>query len=83
MTTAPPHTIPLPVSDRAVDISRQTIIASYTLTALSTIVFVARIWTRTRPVFRMRLEDYCICFAYVRINKRLAWVGHSIADFVC
>lgn len=69
MSARDPHTILDPVSEAAIKISKKTINASYALTALSTVVFLARIWTRTRPVFRMGWDDYCISVAYVRMRS--------------
>jgi hypothetical protein len=78
MSAIDPHTILDPVSEAAIEISKKTINASYALTALSTVVFLARIWTRTRPVYRMGWDDYCISIAYVMLTlSTTIWMASS------
>lgn len=58
---------PAPPSDRAVHIAWEFSVISAVLLATATLLFVARLWTRCFPVFRMLADDYVCAVGYVWI----------------
>ncbi|KAF2439976.1 hypothetical protein P171DRAFT_369088 [Karstenula rhodostoma CBS 690.94] len=64
---------PAPPSDRAVHIAWEFSVISTILLATATLLFIARLWTRCFPVFRMLADDYvcAVGYVFVAINTSL------------
>ena len=59
--------MPAPPSERAAHIAWEFSIIATTLLATATLLFIARIWTRCFPVYRMLADDYMCVVAYVLV----------------
>ncbi|KAK7178853.1 hypothetical protein DPSP01_000945 [Paraphaeosphaeria sporulosa] len=58
---------PAPPSARAVHIAWEFSVISTLLLATATLLFIARLWTRCFPVFRMLADDYVCAVGYVLV----------------
>lgn len=67
-----------PVSDFAFRLATGFLISTLIVHIIAFFIFLARVYTRAFPVFRFTLDDYIICFAWVRLKKREGVGGHLL-----
>jgi hypothetical protein len=70
-----PNLIPAPPSAESLELAHGFARATISLLAVSSVLFGARIWSRTVPVIRLGWDDYLIAVGYVRnnISQTLPW----------
>jgi len=59
----------LPASSLGYRLAKTFIVATTPAHIVVTILLVSRIVTRVRPVWRLSIDDYLICLAYVRLPR--------------
>jgi hypothetical protein len=57
-----------PVSDLTFQIATGFLISTLIVHIIALLIFSARVYTRALPIFRFTLDDYIICFAFVRLE---------------
>ena len=77
-TEADKHSMPALISDRAAHIAWEFSIVAFTLLAIATVLFIARLWTRIFRDYRMMADDYVCVVAYLLVVTNSALFLKSI-----